>query len=132
MCKKTISEPDDNIVAIHSYYRCLGVNSTHKRAADKAEETAERVPEHVVAVGRENSVVSDDGEDYKHDQMEETDAGFEGGVVAGELEEGRDHVYGDEDCGSACVAVMTKRMIIVLDFKNSTGKTRRLVVVKMA
>jgi len=50
------------------------------RAAGKAEETAERVPGHVVAVGRENSAVSDDGEDHEHGEGEETHAGFEGGT----------------------------------------------------
>jgi hypothetical protein len=93
LCKKTIAESDDDTIAIHSCYRCMGIDGVYERAAGKAEETAERVPGHVVTVGRENSAVSDDGEDHEHDKGEETHAGFEGGVVAGELEEDRDHVY---------------------------------------
>jgi hypothetical protein len=101
LCKKTDAEPDDDTIAIYSCYRCLGIYGIYKRAASKAKETAERVPRHVVAVGRENSAVSDNSEDHKHNKREETHARFEGGVVAGELEENRDHIYRDEDCGSA-------------------------------
>jgi hypothetical protein len=102
LCKKTVVEPDDDTVAIHSCYQCLGIDGIHECAAGKIEETAERVPGHIVAVGRENSTVSDDGEDHEHDKGEQTHAGFEGSVVTSELEEDRDHVYRDEDCGSAC------------------------------
>jgi co-chaperonin GroES (HSP10) len=48
------------------------VDGIHERTAGKAEETAEHVPGHVVAVGRENSAVSDDGEDHELEEGEET------------------------------------------------------------
>ena len=131
MCPKTDAETNNDTIAINSCYRCLSIDGIHDCAASKAEETAERVLGHIVAMGRENSTISDDGEDHEHDEREEAHASFESSVVAGDLKEDRDHVYRDDDCGSAC-AVMAKRMSIVLDLKYSTGKTRRLVVLKMA
>jgi hypothetical protein len=78
------------------------IHGIHKHAVGKAEKTAERVPGHVVAIGKEDSAVSDNGKDHEHNKGEETHACFEGGVVTGELKEDRDHVNKDKDCGSAC------------------------------
>ncbi|KAF4632928.1 hypothetical protein G7Y89_g5198 [Cudoniella acicularis] len=50
---------------------------------------------------REDSAISDDGEDHKYDKGEKTHACFEGGVVTGKLEEDRDHIDRDKDYGSA-------------------------------
>ena len=82
LCKKTDTEPNNDTVVIHSRYRCLGIDGIYERAASKAEATAERVLGHVVAVGRENSAVSNDSEDHERDEGEETHGSFEG-VVAG-------------------------------------------------
>jgi hypothetical protein len=128
--KKTVAEPDDSTVAIHSCYRCLGVDGIYERTADNVKETAECVLGYVVAVGRENSAVSDDGEDYEYDKGKEAHASFEGGVVTGELEEDRDYIDGDEDCSFAYSGYSEENKYIP-NLKNLTGKTRRLVVVKM-
>ena len=131
LCKKTVDKPDNNTIAIHSYYQYIGINSVYKRAAGKAEETAKRVPGHIVTVDRENSAISDNGKDYKHNKGEETHAGFEGGVIMGKLEEDQDYIYRDEDCGSA-YSGYSKEDKHSPRLKNSIRKTRRLVVVKMA
>lgn len=45
--------------------------------------------------------ISDDGEDYNEGGGEKTNASFEGGIVACELEEDRDYIDGEEDYSAA-------------------------------
>lgn len=99
--EQAVAEAHDHRVAVHARHRGGLVDGEQKRAAGDDQQAAGGVPRHVVAVGGQDGAVGDDGEDHEHDEWEEAHAGFEGAVVARELEEDREHVDGDEHCGAA-------------------------------
>lgn len=71
-----------------------GVNGVHEGRADDEEDAAAEVPGHVVPVFGEDGAVDDAPEDHEEDVGEDADAGLEGGVALGELEEEGDPGWG--------------------------------------
>jgi hypothetical protein len=94
-------------------------------------ETTECVPRHIIAIGKENSAISDDSKDYKYNKGEKTRACFEGSIVTSKLKK-IGIIYIRTNIAVPPIAVIIKRISIVLHLKNFIRKTCQLVVVKMA
>lgn len=75
------------------------VDFVHQCGADDAEDSASKVPWHVIARFRHDGPVEHDGDDEKTDEGEKADTRIERGVSVYELEEQRNEVDGDEGGG---------------------------------
>ena len=81
------ADGDEDAVPVHARRGAVVVDRVHERGAYEVEDAAADVPGEVVPRCAHDGAVGDTHDDQEDDEWEQAHAGFEGGVVAHELEE---------------------------------------------